>query len=288
MERILFNLPDGRQLAALRHGPNSKKLIVFFHATGSSGHALTPDTGSLQEAGAGLLVVQRPGAGASSCFPGYGIGQVVADVRALLVAMAAEKVYLAACTGGALFALHFAAACPETVAGVGLISPVLPGFPYYEQAIPGIRSSFGKMMLRTPGLDWLLVRWLAGRMKRQPERFLERWVAAGPLADRVVVEQIHKRVALLTDLREAWKRQGRAVLDEVRAMRQETGLCSIDMPLDIWQGTSDPGASPEIVRVLQRISRQTRMVEAPRQGRLMYLELWPAVQQHALKILAPV
>lgn len=287
MEQLVFRLPDGRQLAALRHGPSGKSMIVFFHGTGNSGAALTPDTSGLQDRGIGMLLVQRPGVGESTPLRGFSVGQLVQDVYRWLNALKVEKVYLLTYSSGASYALAFARAYAELVSGIGLISPVFPGRAAFVRSIPGVRYAWEEILLRGPVVDALFIRWLAIKVERQAEAFFERWIVEGPMADRVLYEQIHRRVALLGDLREAWKYKGQPVLDDLKALWRSQEIIEVDMPVTVWQGASDPAVNPENTRLLQSISRQTKLVHFPHLGRLMYLDQWPQIQQYALDALAP-
>ncbi|MGA2803872.1 MAG: alpha/beta hydrolase [Acidimicrobiales bacterium] len=130
----LLELPDGRRLRVRVSGPPDGLPLIFHHGTPG---ALTPFRAierAAHERGLRFVTSSRPGYGDSSRQEGRGVVDVVADTRAVLAAIGAERCVVSGWSGGGPHALACAARL-EQAAAVLLIGSVAP----YE----------------ADGLDWL-------------------------------------------------------------------------------------------------------------------------------------
>ncbi len=286
MDIILFTLPGGRLLSALRYGPATGKAIVFCHGMGSSGAALTPDESQLQASGTAVLIPQRPGVGASGVLKAYSVENVVADMECLLDHLGIRSVYVCGWAEGAAYAVCYATRFRAKVVGAGLINPALPFTGTLAHALPE----------RWRRLIWFnrylpaLTRWnfekMAGRVIRNAEQVLKKSLKNNPIADKVIFEQLHRRIALLDELREAWQHGGAAVFADCQALsRCAWDLRGISAPVDIWQGASDTVWTQETARHLKRRHTSAQFYLLANEGHLMYLDHWQEIARRANDLL---
>ncbi|MGO9407876.1 MAG: alpha/beta fold hydrolase [Acidimicrobiales bacterium] len=130
----LLDLPDGRRLRVRVSGPPHGLPLVFHHGTPGAVTPFRAVERAAHERGMRLVTTSRPGYGDSSRREGRGVVDVVADTRAVLGAMGAERCVVSGWSGGGPHALACAARL-EQAAAVLSIAGVAP----YE----------------ADGLDWL-------------------------------------------------------------------------------------------------------------------------------------
>jgi pimeloyl-ACP methyl ester carboxylesterase len=121
----LLELPDGRRLRVRVSGPPDGLPLIFHHGTPG---ALTPFRAierAAHERGLRFVTSSRPGYGDSSRQEGRGVVDVVADTRAVLAAIGAERCVVSGWSGGGPHALACAARL-EQAAAVRLIGSVAP------------------------------------------------------------------------------------------------------------------------------------------------------------------
>ncbi|HVY95789.1 MAG TPA: alpha/beta hydrolase [Solirubrobacterales bacterium] len=125
-EELVFEVADGRRLAAQLAGPEDGDLLVF--------HMGTPGSRDLWElyieegARRGLrhLCCSRPGYAGSDRQPGRSIADCAADTAAVAAQMGAERFYVVGASTGADFALACAALLPEQVISTAAVSGFAP------------------------------------------------------------------------------------------------------------------------------------------------------------------
>lgn len=286
MENIRFALPGGRPLSALHHGPASERAVVFCHGPGASGAALAPDEDELSSANLSWLIPQRPGIGRSELRTDYSVEEIAEDIDRLLRHLNIRTIYLCAWSAGAAYAVTYAALFPTRVAGLGLMSPALPFAGPLSKFLPARWRNKNWFNLNFPFVTRGLFQQKAGRIVRDAERELERSLKKSPIADRVIFEQLHYRVALMEDLRQAWQNGGAGVLADCRAIgRCAWDLSGISAPVDIWQGSSDTVWTMETAKVLAQSHPAAQLQVVQNQGHLMYLTRLQEFSRRAASLL---
>jgi len=239
----VLQLPDGRRLDVRVSGPPDGLPFVFHHGTPGAATPIRAIERAAHERGLRLITTSRPGYGDSSRQAGRSVVDVVADTKAVLATIGAERCVVGGWSGGGPHALACAARLDETAA-VLLIASVAP----YEAG----------------GLDWMagmgeenVTEFEAavqgeGRLRPYLEEMREHLrdvTAAGivaslgsvlPDADRAVLtDEFGEDMA--ANFREAVRIGVDGWLDDDLAWVKPWGfdLGEISIPTMIWQGSAD-------------------------------------------------
>ena len=238
-----LELPEGRRLRVRVSGPSDGLPFIFHHGTPGAVTPFRTMERAAHERGLRFVTTSRPGYGDSSRQEGRGVVDVVADTRAVLAAIGAERCVVSGWSGGGPHALACAARL-ERAAAVLLIGSVAP----YE----------------ADGLDWL-----AGMGEENVTEFGAAIRGEGSL--RPYLEQVREHLvevtaagivasfgsvlpdvdrAVLTDefgedmsssFREALRVGVDGWLDDDLAFVKPWGfdLQEVSIPTMIWQGSAD-------------------------------------------------
>jgi len=121
------DIGDGRRLGVAEYGPASGRPVLWFHGT-PGGRRQIPE--SLRSRLPGddirLIVVERPGYGASTPHAYPNVVAVTDDVGALLDALAVDRFAVAGLSGGGPYALACGYAFPDQVVAVSILGGVTP------------------------------------------------------------------------------------------------------------------------------------------------------------------
>lgn len=79
-----FQSLDGRRVAFSRYGPDGGRPVLFHYGSPGTRHLGPRMVDAVERHGVRLLVLERPGYGASTRRPGRSIADVVADAAALV------------------------------------------------------------------------------------------------------------------------------------------------------------------------------------------------------------
>ncbi len=121
----VLQLPNGRRLDVRVSGPPDGLPFVFHHGTPGAATAFRAIERAAHERGLRLVTTSRPGYGDSSRQAGRSVVDVVADTKAVLATIGAERCVVAGWSGGGPHALACAARLSEAAA-VLLIASVAP------------------------------------------------------------------------------------------------------------------------------------------------------------------
>jgi pimeloyl-ACP methyl ester carboxylesterase len=129
LERII-SVADGRQLRLEVAGDADGKVVLVHHGTPGSRLLLPAHVADAEARGIRLVGYDRPGYGGSDRQIGRGVGDAVADVRAIAAALGVEHLSTWGISGGGPHALACAALAPDlVVAAASLASPAPYGAP---------------------------------------------------------------------------------------------------------------------------------------------------------------
>lgn len=248
------DIGSGRRLGVAEYGPASGRPVLWFHGT-PGGRRQIPESlrSRLPGDDVRLIVVERPGYGASTPHAYPNILAVVDDVRVLLDALAIDRVGVAALSGGGPYALACAYALPDRVVAASILGGVAPHVG--PDAAPG-----GLVHALSP-----LGR-IAGPLARPVGTLFQGLVAAlapvlgttavdlaarlFPPGDRVVFAEPENKVMFLDDIVRTVRGGLPGPALDLRVFVRDWGfrLADVRVPVHFWHGDADPIVTIEQAR----------------------------------------
>lgn len=254
-----LKLASGRQLGYAEFGDLEGLPVLALHGTPGSRLMFALADEPARQRQLRVISPDRAGYGLTTFKRCDSLAETVDDVRALVDALGLDRFAVLGVSGGGPHAVAVAAAMPERVALLALVSPMGP-----------IADLRGK--IRMGGLHKLLFSRI-GRSKPARASFfwtvrnLVKWapdVAYSVLAqrvtpsDRVLIAREDVRSNLQAALREGLRPGISGALQDLRLFCEpwHIDLEAIDVPAVLWQGSDDtivpPDASYELARMLPR------------------------------------
>jgi len=235
-------LSDGRVIGFREYGARDGTPILCFHGTPGSRFMFQIADEFARANGLRLIAPERPGFGLSSFAKARPLMRTADDMAALCDALGLKRVAVAGVSGGAPFAVALAAAHPERVSAMALVSPVGPfaGPECAERIGPGHWITFHAL----PPVP-LLYRFLFsfGRLGFlfAPQVMAALIASRAASSDRRVLLNKHARRNLLRGLREGVRPGVGGAVEELRCFSRPWGLAyeRITAPTILWQGTAD-------------------------------------------------
>ena len=258
--QMTIGLPDGRHLRAALFGSGDVPFL-FFHGLGGS--RLSPGwmfpASQLQQVGVRLIAMDRPGFGLSSVGQSPGFARYSDDAAALADQLGIGQFGVLGVSMGAAFAYACAAAHPERVTSVVILSGMGP-VNRHERFRVGSKtdSAFWQLARRAP---WLLkplcgltASMTLAAARGNPAKVRQRMQrsVSGPdqqtlqtlLADKDLLP------AFLEDLRESYRQKGAGMADDLVRYSHPWGfrLEDVAQHVTVWHGTEDPKVPVELAR----------------------------------------
>ena len=238
-----FRLPDGRSLDLYVSGPDDGTPFVMHHGTPGSFHPPSDLERAVHARGMRLVAWSRPGYGGSTRQPGRAVVDVVADTRAVLEGLGADRCIVGGRSGGGPHALACAARL-EQAASVLVIAGAAPfeaeGLDFLAGMGQDNLDEFGAAVAGEDALRPYLEAQREELAHVRPEDIIAAMSSLLPEVDRAVLTaglaeelavSFHEAVRLGVD---GW-------LDDDLAFVAPWGfsLTEIRTPVAIWQGSAD-------------------------------------------------
>jgi len=242
--RRQLHLADGRRLDLYERGPQDGAVLLFHHGTPGSCLPFRAIEQAAHRLGLRLVTTSRPGYGDSTRFPQRRVVDVVADTRAVLDAVGAERCYVAGWSGGGPHALACGARLADRVAAVLVLAGVAP---YQAEGLDFLAGmgednviEFGKALEGEAALrPWLEEQ--AGQLRQATAGALVSALGSLlPAVDRALLTaKLGEDFA--ANIREGLRVGVDGWLDDDLAFTEPWGfaLSEIAVPTVIWQGSDD-------------------------------------------------
>lgn len=229
--------PDGRTVSYARYGAVDGRPTLFLHGTPGSrllGEILDEPA---RRAGVSVLSPDRPGYGQSTPADPTP-ATVAADCLAVLDDVGADSARVVGFSGGGRHALTLAAAHPDRVERVDLVSTAVP--PGMREETPAPLKLLGTLAERTPRLLSGLFRgqaWASERLGPSVVASQYTTDGAAPVSDEIVD-------LAAEDFREAVAESRRGVIAESRAFGDPWTVSpeSVEVPVELFHGAHDQNA----------------------------------------------
>jgi pimeloyl-ACP methyl ester carboxylesterase len=238
-----FRLPDGRSLDLYVSGPEGGTPFVMHHGTPGSYHPSSDLEKAVHARGMRMVTWSRPGYGDSTRQPGRTVVDVVADTRAVLEGLGAERCIVGGRSGGGPHALACAARLEQAVA-VLVVAGVAPfeaeGLDFLGGMGQDNLDEFGAALEGEEALRRYLDGHREGLAAVTPEGIIGEMASLLPEVDRrVLTDRFAEEMA--ESFHEAVRTGVDGWLDDDLAFSSPWGfsLTEITKPVAIWQGSVD-------------------------------------------------
>jgi pimeloyl-ACP methyl ester carboxylesterase len=268
-------LPDGRRLAYELQGPPDGTHVVALHGLPGSRLQRHPDTGIAWRANAQLLTVDRPGFGRSDWRDYRRLADFADDLASLADTLCIERFILAGISGGGPYACAIAAALPERIRALGLVSSVGPPG---SMSAGAVGLAFG-LARGSPGLLRLLLGPLCWLPRHAPRAYLRLLAHVMNAHDARILHRPEVRAMFAADLRAGLAQGARAFARDLALMAApwQVDFASIAAPVRIWHGADDRMVPPAASRALARVIPDARLELYRGEGHFMVLERWESM-----------
>ncbi len=235
-------MADGRVIGFREYGAADGLPILCFHGTPGSRFMFAIADDFARDNGLRLIAPERAGFGLSSYAKARPLLGSAAEIAALCDALGLRRVAVAGVSGGAPFAVAFAAARPERVSAMALVSPVGPfaGPESPKRIGPAHRLTFRVL----PGVPLLYrVLFTFGRMGFLfvPDAMAALIMSRSAPSDWRILSEKRIRKNLMRGLREGVRPGVGGAVEELRCFSRPWNLPfeNIAAPTILWQGLSD-------------------------------------------------
>jgi pimeloyl-ACP methyl ester carboxylesterase len=236
-------------LSVVEHGLASGPAVLYFHGWPSSRLESGYVADAAAAAGVRLVALDRPGFGLSDPQPKRQFVDWPRDVAAWADSVGLRRFGVLAFSGGSPYALACAAAIPERLSVVGVVSGMVP--PDALKANPGVRPPAQLGLTLSGAAPWLtgvLWRKAARLWQAQPDAQVAGVLARLPDADRRALEAV--RGVLIASTREAFRNGPQGVAWEAGLYAKSWGfrLADVRAPVRMWHGEADANVPVALAR----------------------------------------
>jgi len=267
VERV--TLPDGRTMSLQAWGPVDGPLLIHFHGVPGSRLELLPAQEALAASEVRVVAPDRPGIGHSSPAPGRGLVDCAADAVALADHLGAERFAVCGFSAGGPYALAVAAAYPDRVTAVLLMSSAGdPSTPDLDQGVVASERLLGRLAQRKPAVARLLWRGTRTLLRYRPSLVTGSLLSTAP-ADAAWFDPGKSRLVAETLLESL--RQG------TDAMVEDYGRCYdlwdfdprvVRAPVTAWHGEVDQLVPMRLAEHLRAELADATLIRLPGTGHI--------------------
>ena len=283
----VLQLEDGRNLAWQEYGdPNGEPLIHCHSVLGSHQElALNADEISRQKL-VRLIVIDRPGFGASDPNPKTSYTNWVNDLVQLTDHLALEKFSLTGYAMGGIYALACAHEIPNRLNKVILISAGMPAesFSDYEKIIPLYKMNI-RLARYLPKVYKLLSDVLVKGIINDPAGFFNQLSEKMDKADQKIMANEVFKTEMFASLQEAFRQGGKAIAYEIIQLMHDWEFepADINVPVTLWHGDCDHHVPLVLSKRFEKHIKETKYFIHEGQGHYLFYTHWGDVLDEFLK-----
>ncbi|MEO1206790.1 MAG: alpha/beta hydrolase [Pseudomonadota bacterium] len=243
-ENLLERLPDGTQVGLARYGQPGGLPILAFHGAPACRFMFDVADTPARDLGVELICPDRPGYGLTPPDAEPSLASRTQMHMALVEALGLERFHLLGISGGGPYAVALAAAMPDRVRGLGLVSPIGPVADFVDQGGRTVHPFHRWFFLRLPHKSRLLSvngKVSARLFKRAPTFFARMFARGLGEADLAVLSRPMNQASLIRMTHEALRQGIWGATTDLQIFSAPWGVETrkIGCPTVIWQGTAD-------------------------------------------------
>ena len=289
-EDILI-LPDGRRMGYGLYGnPLGTPILDFHGIPGSRREAALIDS-FLQRQDVCFIGFDRPGYGRSSPRRGTRVTDVPTDVIALADHLKLDRFLVLAYSGGAPFALAVAAAYPDRVSALGIVSGIGPAEVGAEDMHEGNRKKFN-LAQRHPKVAKLVLSVVFNQMRRHADRLPQQLAATWqklPAIDQEVLRDVTYKKGIIDITLDAIQNTTRGWVEEEVLVTLPWQIKLNDIRcrnLYLWHGGQDRNVPLKMAQATAAQLQGCKTFWIPEEGHLSLLyhhgaEIVSTLMRHA-------
>lgn len=243
-----LQLRDGRRLGYAEWGPDGGRVVFHFHGSPAGRLDRWGDDTTLDRLNVRLVTVDRPGIGRSGWARDRRVLDFAADVEQLADALGVERFPVLGFSAGGAYAAACAAALPERVEALGLISPIGR---VDERGVDGMSvAPYLKLAARAPWAMRAVFVALALMAKHDPDRAHRQTFGRAPRADRDVLDRPHVKERYWWGQRDSLGGRARGIVGDMAVNQRPWGYdaATVTVPAHFFHGTKDRTVPPEAAR----------------------------------------
>lgn len=267
------------------YGARDGTPVLVFHGLPGSRRQRHPDDALAQALGARLLHFDRPGFGRSTRAARRSIAGFAADLSAACDALGLDRVRLAAVSGGAPYALAFAALVFQRVEKIAIVSGVGPPG---SMPLAQLRMQNRLGLALAPRAAWLLrpFAWSMGALGlRDPQAYLRAVEDSLNATDRQLLADPAVRRMFGEDLAEAFAQSSGAFIDDLALVASDWGfdLGAVRAPVRLWHGDEDRAVPVAAAHALAARLPDAQLSLHPGEGHFLVLKRWREILEWLLR-----
>jgi pimeloyl-ACP methyl ester carboxylesterase len=233
---------DGRVLGYAEYGdPGGDPLIALHGTPGSRLMFALADAGA-RARGLRLIAPERPGCGFSTFEARTNLRDGTDDIEALADALGFERFALIGVSGGCAHAIAAAAAMPDRIVLMALVSPAAPIADFGSAPLMSRWHNFVFRSLphwrRGPETVFSLMRFMVRHLPRTAIKGIRR---RAPRSDRAILAREAAGANLIEALEDGLRQGVRGAAQDFRLLCAPWGVnfADVTVPTVVWQGTDD-------------------------------------------------
>lgn len=256
-----MELGDGRQLGYRAFGAPSGRPLLYCH--GMPGSRLEPhvfaDTAAAR--GIRIIAVDRPGYGATSSLGPRTLGDEVGDIRALVDGLGLESFDVLGFSGGGPHAMAVAAALPDRVERLTLVSSWSP---FDSAGLEGMNEDFRQLWALAQA-DFPAFRSTLSQALDEAGDAYSLLFSGAPEADRAILSEPFVNEAYRRNTREATRAGLEGMFEDAGAVMGQWPfhMDAIECPVHVWHGERDGNAPVAMGRWLAAHLPRAEWIEWP-------------------------
>ena len=283
----VFQLNDGRNIAYAEYGSPKGEPVFHCHSVLGSRLELAFNAQQiLEKKSARLIVIDRPGYGASDPDPKINFTVWVKDLEQLADHLNIEKFSLSGYAMGGIYALACAHEIPQRVKRVAIIATGMPpeSASDYETIIPLYKMN-NRLAKYMPKVYSLLTAVLVKGILSDPSTFFKQFNEYLGPADKEVMNSDTFKTEMFASLIEGFRLGGKSASKEVVQLMHnwKFDLGNINTPIDVWHGSQDYHIPLILGERLAENIKDVRLFVKEKQGHYLFYTNWEEILDSLLK-----
>ena len=283
----ILRLDDGRNLAYKEYGVLNGEPVFHCHSVFGCRLELSFNAQQISEQKAvRLIVMDRPGYGASDPDPKTSFVHWVKDLVQLADHLNIEKFSLSGYAIGGVYALACAHEIPDRLKRVSIISSgdVIESAADFKNTIPLYKMTY-QIAKYMPKVYKFFSTILIKGILSDPDSNIKQFSGKLDQADSEIMRSEAFRLEMFATLAEGFRQGGKALArDAIQLMHDWSFKPSvINVPMDIWHGTSDFHVPLVVALRLDENVKNSRCFIREGQGHYMFYTHWAEILDELLK-----